>query len=156
MARPEKVAVVEEIKEKLESAEAVFITEYRGLTVGQQQELRRSLTKANAEYKKHDSTVRNLQWHITKQKNLLDQFAEDIGDRPDELNEKDADRYRELLGSDEEAGIIERLWRARIEGFLWRIRIPGSLCLQHHGQPRQRSTLGTFNVGTELPGIGPL
>ena len=51
MARPEKVAVVEEIKEKLESAEAVFITEYRGLTVGQQQELRRSLTRADAEYK---------------------------------------------------------------------------------------------------------
>jgi large subunit ribosomal protein L10 len=51
MARPEKVAVVEEIKEKLESAEAVFVTEYRGLTVGQQQELRRSLTKAEAEYK---------------------------------------------------------------------------------------------------------
>jgi len=51
MARPEKVAVVEEIKEKLESAEAVFVTEYRGLTVGQQQELRRSLHKANAEYK---------------------------------------------------------------------------------------------------------
>lgn len=51
MARPEKVAVVEEIKEKLESAEAVFVTEYRGLTVGQQQELRRSLAKAEAEYK---------------------------------------------------------------------------------------------------------
>ncbi|NNF87549.1 MAG: 50S ribosomal protein L10, partial [Acidimicrobiia bacterium] len=51
MARPEKVAVVEEIKEKLESAEAVFVTEYRGLTVGQQQELRRSLKKAEAEYK---------------------------------------------------------------------------------------------------------
>ncbi len=51
MARPEKVAVVEEIKEKLESAEAVFLTEYRGLTVGQQQELRRSLKKAEAEYK---------------------------------------------------------------------------------------------------------
>ena len=40
-----------EIKEKLESAEAVFVTEYRGLTVGQQQELRRSLAKAEAEYK---------------------------------------------------------------------------------------------------------
>ncbi|MGI9648389.1 MAG: 50S ribosomal protein L10 [Acidimicrobiia bacterium] len=51
MARPEKVAVVEEIKEKLESAEAVFVTEYRGLTVGQQQELRRSLNRADAEYK---------------------------------------------------------------------------------------------------------
>ncbi len=51
MARPEKVAVVDEIKEKLETAEAVFVTEYRGLTVGQQQELRRSLSKADAEYK---------------------------------------------------------------------------------------------------------
>ncbi len=51
MARPEKVAVVDEIKDKLEAAEAVFVTEYRGLTVGQQQELRRSLSKADAEYK---------------------------------------------------------------------------------------------------------
>ena len=51
MARPEKVAVVEEIKEKLEAAEAVFVTEYRGLTVGQQQQLRRSMAKADAEYK---------------------------------------------------------------------------------------------------------
>lgn len=51
MARPEKVAAVDEIKDKLETAEAVFVTEYRGLTVGQQQELRRSLSKADAEYK---------------------------------------------------------------------------------------------------------
>lgn len=51
MARPEKVAVVEEIKEKFEAARAVFVTEYRGLTVGQQQELRRSLRKADADYK---------------------------------------------------------------------------------------------------------
>ncbi len=51
MARPEKVAVVDEIKEKLESSQGVFLTEYRGLTVGQQQELRRSLRKADAEYK---------------------------------------------------------------------------------------------------------
>ena len=51
MARPDKVAVVEEIKEKLESSQGVFVTEYRGLTVGQQQELRRSLRKVDAEYK---------------------------------------------------------------------------------------------------------
>jgi large subunit ribosomal protein L10 len=57
MARPEKVAVVEEIKERLESAEAVFITEYRGLTVGQQQALRRSLREADAEYKVFKMTL---------------------------------------------------------------------------------------------------
>jgi large subunit ribosomal protein L10 len=57
MARPEKVAAVEEIKERLESAEAVFITEYRGLTVGQQQTLRRSLREADAEYKVFKMTL---------------------------------------------------------------------------------------------------
>ena len=33
--RPEKVAVVNEIAAKLGDAEAVFVTEYRGLTVPQ-------------------------------------------------------------------------------------------------------------------------
>ena len=51
MARPEKVAVVDEIKHKLENSGAVFITEYRGLSVAQQQELRRSLRATGAEYK---------------------------------------------------------------------------------------------------------
>ena len=57
MARPEKVAVVDEIKEKLEEAQAVFVTEYRGLSVGQQQKLRRSLRKAEAEYKVFKMTL---------------------------------------------------------------------------------------------------
>lgn len=51
MVRPEKVAVVEEIAEKLESSRAVFLTEYRGLSVAQQQELRRAMRAADAEYK---------------------------------------------------------------------------------------------------------
>ena len=33
MARPEKVAVVEEVRTKLTSADAAVLTEYRGLTV---------------------------------------------------------------------------------------------------------------------------
>jgi ribosomal protein L10 len=33
MPRPEKVQAVAEIKESLEGAEAVFLTEYRGLSV---------------------------------------------------------------------------------------------------------------------------
>ena len=57
MARPEKVAVVDEIKDRLTAAEAVFITEYRGLSVAQQQELRRSLRQAEAEYKVFKMTL---------------------------------------------------------------------------------------------------
>jgi large subunit ribosomal protein L10 len=51
MPRPEKIRAVEEIKAQLENSEAVFLTEYRGLSVSQQQELRRGLREAEAEYK---------------------------------------------------------------------------------------------------------
>ena len=51
MPRPEKVQAVEEIKERFENAEATFLTEYRGLTVNEQQELRRGLRATGAEYK---------------------------------------------------------------------------------------------------------
>jgi large subunit ribosomal protein L10 len=51
MPRPEKVQAVEEIKERFENAEATFLTEYRGLSVNEQQELRRGLRAAGAEYK---------------------------------------------------------------------------------------------------------
>ncbi len=51
MPRPEKVQAVEEIRERLENSEATFLTEYRGLSVGEQQELRRGLREAGADYK---------------------------------------------------------------------------------------------------------
>ena len=51
MARPEKVQAVTDIKEGLESSEAVFLTEYRGLTVQAVQDLRRALRASGAEYK---------------------------------------------------------------------------------------------------------
>lgn len=51
MPRPEKVAAVEEIKTRLEAAEAVFLAEYRGLSVPQQQQLRNALREAGAEFK---------------------------------------------------------------------------------------------------------
>ena len=41
--RAEKVAVVDEVAAKLQSADAVIITEYRGLKVGQLAGLRRQL-----------------------------------------------------------------------------------------------------------------
>ena len=43
MARPDKVATVEELKEKFTSSQAVVLTEYRGLTVAALKDLRRSL-----------------------------------------------------------------------------------------------------------------
>ena len=44
MARTDKVAAVEEIAENMRQSTAVLLTEYRGLTVAQMKELRRSLT----------------------------------------------------------------------------------------------------------------
>lgn len=51
MPRPEKVQAVEEIKERFSDASASFLTEYRGLSVSQQQTLRRALRDAGASYK---------------------------------------------------------------------------------------------------------
>ncbi len=51
MPRPEKVAAVAEIKERIEGAHAVFLAEYSGLSVKQQQELRRGLLEQGAEFK---------------------------------------------------------------------------------------------------------
>ncbi len=51
MPRPEKTAVVEEIRIKLDEADAAVLTEYRGLSVRALAELRGSLRPANTEYK---------------------------------------------------------------------------------------------------------
>lgn len=51
MPRPEKVQAVAEIKERLERAQAVFLAEYAGLSVKQQQVLRRGLRESGAEFK---------------------------------------------------------------------------------------------------------
>jgi large subunit ribosomal protein L10 len=57
MARPEKVAVVEEIRTKLAEADATVLTEYRGLTVHELAELRASLRGAGTEYKVFKNTL---------------------------------------------------------------------------------------------------
>ena len=51
MPRPEKVQAVAEIKERLEQAQAVFLAEYAGLSVKEQQTLRRGLREGGAEFK---------------------------------------------------------------------------------------------------------
>ncbi len=51
MPRPDKVQAVEDIKQRLDAAVAVFLTEYRGLSVPQQEKLRAGLREAGADYK---------------------------------------------------------------------------------------------------------
>ena len=56
-ARAEKVAVVDEVRERLSSTEAVVLTEYRGLDVPALAELRRALRDAGGEYKIYKNTL---------------------------------------------------------------------------------------------------
>ena len=55
--RPEKVAVVEEVRGKLEASEAALLTEYRGLNVSATAELRRALRDAGGELKIYKNTL---------------------------------------------------------------------------------------------------
>ena len=60
MPRPEKVQAVAEIKEQIEGSRAVYLTEFRGLTVSQLQALRKSLRETGAEYKVVKMTLAKL------------------------------------------------------------------------------------------------
>ena len=55
--RPEKVAVVDEVRAKLEGSSAAVLTEYRGLDVAATAELRRALRDAGGEYKIYKNTL---------------------------------------------------------------------------------------------------
>jgi large subunit ribosomal protein L10 len=55
--RPEKVAVVDEVKERFERADAALLTEYRGLNVKALADRRRQLRPAGAEYKIYKNTL---------------------------------------------------------------------------------------------------
>ena len=61
--RAEKVAVVTEVKERLDRADAALLTEYRGLNVAAIAELRRSLRAAGGEYKIYKNTLARLGAH---------------------------------------------------------------------------------------------
>lgn len=60
MARPEKVAVVEEVAERLEQSAATVLTEYSGLSVANLAELRSRLRESGAEYKVVKNTLTRL------------------------------------------------------------------------------------------------
>ncbi len=58
--RAEKVAVVNEVRERLEAADGALLTEYRGLTVAELAELRRELSAAGGDYKVYKNTLVRL------------------------------------------------------------------------------------------------
>ena len=55
--RPEKVAVVTEVRERFTEADGVILTEYRGLDVPSIAQLRRSLREAGGEYKIYKNSL---------------------------------------------------------------------------------------------------
>lgn len=55
--RPEKVAIVAEVRDRFVGSGAALVTEYRGLNVHAMQELRRSLRAAGGEYKIYKNTL---------------------------------------------------------------------------------------------------
>ena len=58
--RPEKVAVVDEVKSRLEAADGAVLTEYRGMTVAELADLRRELAAAGSDYKVYKNTLVRL------------------------------------------------------------------------------------------------
>ena len=60
MPRPEKVQAVADIRERIDGAQAVFLAEYAGLSVKEQQALRRDLRANDAEFKVVKMTLARL------------------------------------------------------------------------------------------------
>ena len=57
MVRPDKVAAVEEVKQRLSGSVATLLTHYRGLSVTELAELRATLREANADYRVIKNTL---------------------------------------------------------------------------------------------------
>ncbi|MFD6136893.1 50S ribosomal protein L10, partial [Isoptericola sp. NPDC060257] len=77
MARPDKAAAVAEVADKFRDANAAVLTEYRGLTVAQLKELRRSLS-GNATY----AVVKNTLTSIAAKEAGIDAFEADLKGPP--------------------------------------------------------------------------
>ncbi|GAA4418018.1 50S ribosomal protein L10 [Georgenia halophila] len=74
MARPDKAAAVAELTEQFRAASAVMLTEYRGLSVAQLQQLRRSLG-GNANYAVVKNTLASIAAKEAGIDNLDDELA---------------------------------------------------------------------------------
>lgn len=87
--RSDKVAVVDEVRDKLGSSDAVVFTEYRGLTVTQMAELRRALAGGGGEYRVYKNTLVRLAAQSLEQGDALDETLTGptaiafVGQKPD-------------------------------------------------------------------------
>ena len=63
MPKPEKIAAVEEIRGKLDSAKISILTEFQGLNVAEMTELRKLFREADVEYKVYKNTLTRLAAH---------------------------------------------------------------------------------------------
>lgn len=87
--RSDKVAVVDEVRDKLGASDAVVFTEYRGLTVTQMAELRRSLAGGGGEYRVYKNTLVRLATQGLEQADALSETLTGptaiafVGQKPD-------------------------------------------------------------------------
>jgi large subunit ribosomal protein L10 len=75
MNKEGKQQVVAEMHEKLQRAQAVFLADFRGMTVGKATELRNELRKADVEYKVVKNTLLELASRDTDKAALSTHFA---------------------------------------------------------------------------------
>jgi len=73
--RPEKVATVAEIAAKFEAADAVILTEYRGMSVKSMAGLRRQLKPAGGEWKVYKNTLARLAAREVGAEELVEQLV---------------------------------------------------------------------------------
>lgn len=72
MPRPEKVNVVDKVKENLENSKSVFVTDYTGLNVDQITQLRKKLRDNNVKYMVAKNTLMRIAFREAGQDQLLD------------------------------------------------------------------------------------
>ena len=75
MARKEKVEKVKELTEKMETAESIIFTNYRGLNVAEINELRSKLREAGVEYQVIKNTLANFAAENAKIEGLKEVFV---------------------------------------------------------------------------------
>lgn len=60
MPNPEKATIIEEVKDKLNSAKLAILTDFQGMNVAEMTELRKLLRSANTDYKVYKNTLTRL------------------------------------------------------------------------------------------------
>ncbi len=60
MPNPEKATIIEEVKDKINSAKLAILTDFQGMSVAEMTELRKLLRSANTDYKVYKNTLTRL------------------------------------------------------------------------------------------------